>query len=188
MVLCAEVERDLIVQDIGCPSLGSPCARESLSTETLADSWLGASRPALADSPFPSLPPGQPLSTSLPRAAPHQRPHAMNSNPAECRGLSQAKCVCRTGGQHGCPLLARARPSPVPPVAQSPIAKATATPPPLTADLAGPFFLPKSVWSWRAFNACFCLISQTENISKQAAHAALLTIKRKDHIIAVINH
>lgn len=78
--------------------------------------------------------------------------------------------------------------SPVPPMAQSPMAKATATPLPLTADLAGPFFLPESVWSWRAFNACFCLISQTENISKQAAHAALLTIKRKDHIIAVINH
>jgi len=50
------------------------------------------------------------------------------------------------------------------------------------------FFLPKSGQSWRAPNARFCLISQAENISKQAAHAALLTIKRKDRIIAVINH
>lgn len=38
------------------------------------------------------------------------------------------------------------------------------------------------------FNARFCLISHAGNTPKQAAHAALLTIKRKDHIIAVINH
>lgn len=31
----------------------------------------------------------------------------MNSNPAERQGLSQAKCVCRMGGQHGGALPAR---------------------------------------------------------------------------------
>lgn len=142
-------------------------------------SVAGCVTPVLADSPFLSSSPGQPLCMALRRAAPRQRTHAANSNPAKHQGLSQAQYVCQTGAQ-----CHPAKPSA--PMAQPPVAKATATPA-LTADLTGPFFLPRGVWSGGLY-ACLGLTSQTESISKQAAHAALLTIKRKDHIIAVINH
>lgn len=77
--------------------------------------------------------------------------------------LNWAGCVCQRGGKRGHPQ-----------------------PPPALS--AGPVCPPQEFLGLQDFNAHFCLISHTGNIPKQAAHAALLTIKRKDHIIAVINH
>jgi len=138
-------------------------------------------------------PPPRPLP---PAASLHVSARSRSSPEDACKGFRSLRVSGLKSGK-GClpngwpawvPAAGMGPAKAVPAMAQSPIAEATATPPPHTADLTGPFFLQRSVWSWRAFNACFCLISQTENISKQAAHAALLTIKRKDHIIAVINH